>query len=148
MEGSTGTQQGLGTQRVAPLDLNQSKLDLLVDALGPAYVRVGGSEADKVEYFTSQKPLSEKQHDGLLLSQTMWDNLHHFCQRHDLALIFTLKYGLFERRKQGRWDATEVIDLLKYSQAHQQQIDICELGNELNAYWAFHGFTHSQAQKT
>ncbi|WP_418138943.1 hypothetical protein AB8616_08955 [Marinomonas sp. RS-M-Aa-14] len=95
-----------------------------------AYIRVGGSEADKVEYFTSQKPLSEKQHDGLLLSQTMWNNLHHFCQRHDLALIFTLKYGLFERRKQGRWDATEVIDLLKYSQAHQQQIDICELGNE------------------
>mgnify|MGYP000020557213 CR=1 FL=1 len=146
-EGSTGTQQGLGTQRVEPLDLNQSKLDLLVNALGPAYVRVGGSEADKVEYFTSQKNYSEKKENGLLLSQTMWDNLHNFCQRNDLALMFTLKYGLFERRKQGNWDATEVTDLLKYSQAHGQLITICELGNELNAYWAFHGFTSQPSAK-
>ncbi|MFT2096945.1 glycoside hydrolase [Marinomonas sp. 2405UD66-6] len=143
-EGSKGTQRGLGTQRVEPLDLSQPALDNLVNALGPAYVRVGGSEADKVHYFTSATPASE---DSLELTQDMWNQLHSFCQRNDLALMFTMKYGLFERRKQGGWQTNEVEALLEYCQANQQKIDIFELGNELNAYWAFHGFTSQPSAK-
>ena len=152
-EGSKGTQQGLGTQRVEPLDLQQDKLDLLVKALGPAYVRVGGSEADNVRYFTSTNyPTSSnspanKNSDALIITQDMWHKLHNFCQRNELALMFTMKYGLFERRQQGDWQATEVRDLLEYSQIHGQSIDICELGNELNAYWAFHGLTSQPSAK-
>ncbi|WP_111636591.1 glycosyl hydrolase family 79 N-terminal domain-containing protein [Marinomonas shanghaiensis] len=140
-EGSKGTQRGLGTERVAPLDLQQEKLDLLVKALGPAYVRVGGSEADKIHYFTSQPSHLARNSDILIITQNMWHQLHDFCQRNELALMFTMKYGLFERRQQGHWQASEVKALLEYSQAHRQNIDICELGNELNAYWAFHGLT-------
>ncbi|WP_249422234.1 glycoside hydrolase [Marinomonas lutimaris] len=152
-EGSKGTQCGLGTQRVEPLNLQQDKLDLLVKALGSAYVRVGGSEADKVRYFTSTPPSTNsnspsnrnspanRNSDALIITQEMWHQLHDFCQRNDLDLMFTMKYGLFERRQQGTWQATEVKKLLEYSQAHGQNIDICELGNELNAYWAFHGLT-------
>lgn len=145
-EGSTGTQRGLGTQRVEALDLSQEKLDVLVKALGPAYVRVGGSEADKVRYFTStesQPPCD----NALLLTQLMWNQLHDFCQRNDLALMFTMKYGLFERRQQGSWQADDVIALLKYSHDNHQTVDVCELGNELNAYWAFHGFTSQPSAK-
>jgi hypothetical protein len=147
-EGSKGTQRGLGTQRVDPLDLNQPTLDNLVSALGLAYVRVGGSEADKVHYFTSTTPLPDVSSNALLLTQEMWDQLHAFCQRNDLALMFTMKYGLFERRNQGMWQANEVQGLLQYCQEHQQTIEICELGNELNAYWAFHGFTSQPSAKS
>ncbi|WOD06672.1 hypothetical protein [Marinomonas sp. GJ51-6] len=122
-EGSKGTQRGLGTQRVEPLDLSQPALDNLVNALGSAYVRVGGSEADKVHYFTSATPASA---DSLELTQEMWNQLHGFCQRNDLALMFTMKYGLFERRKQGGWQTNEVEALLEYCQANQQKIDIFE----------------------
>ncbi|QUX95353.1 glycoside hydrolase [Marinomonas sp. CT5] len=145
-EGSKGTQRGLGTQRVEPLNLQQDKLDSFVKALGPAYVRVGGSEADKVHYFTS--PISSfPSSSTLLITQSMWHRLHDFCQRNELALMFTMKYGLFERRKQGFWQDIEVKNLLQYSQAHGQKIDICELGNELNAYWAFHGLTSQPSAK-
>ncbi|WP_421850575.1 glycoside hydrolase [Marinomonas sp.] len=146
-EGSKGTQRGLGTERVEPLDLSQEKLNLLVKGLGSAYVRVGGSEADNVTYFTSKISNSETTPNGLTLTQEMWHQLHEFCQRNDLALMFTMKYGLFERRKQGAWRADEVTKLLEYSQAHGQVIDICELGNELNAYWAFHGLASQPSAK-
>ena len=147
-EGSTGTQRGLGTVRVKPLDLTQAKLNKLVTALGPAYVRVGGSEADKVHYFTSSKNIPTHLNSHTLeLTQEMWHNLHNFCRRNNLSLMFTMKYGLFERREQGAWQADEIERLLIYCQAHQQTIDILELGNELNAYWAFHGFASQPSAK-
>lgn len=136
-EGSTSSQQGLGTQKIPPLNLQPGKLDNLVKALGPAYLRVGGSEADKIEYFDSPTPNS----NHLVLRKTMWDDLHKFCSRHELSLMFTFKYGLFNRQQHGFWQADEVIKLLEYSQANGQEIAVCELGNELNAYWAFHGIT-------
>lgn len=136
-EGSTSSQQGLGTQKIPPLNLQPGKLDKLVQTLGPAYLRVGGSEADNIHYFDTGEAIS----NTLVLRKTMWDDLHKFCERLNLSLMFTFKYGLFNRQQHGHWQADEVIKLLKYSQDNHQHIAICELGNELNAYWAFHGIT-------
>lgn len=135
-EGGKGSQRGLGTERVPPLALEQAPLDKLVSALGPAFLRIGGSEADKLHYFTNPEPQPE---NSLLLSQAMWHDLHDFCQRNQLELMFTFKYGLFSRQQHGHWQADQVQALLSYSQQHQQKIAVCEMGNELNAYWAFHG---------
>lgn len=134
-EGSKGTRRGLGTLRIPPLDLNSAKLDKLTRALGPAYLRVGGSEADKIHYFSAP----ENEPDSLVLTTAIWDNLHRFLQRNQLKFAFTFKYGLFERRQHGQWCGGEVEKLLQYNRARGYAIDVCELGNELNAYWAFHG---------
>ncbi|WP_017444020.1 hypothetical protein [Gayadomonas joobiniege] len=134
-EGSQGVRRGLGTLRVPPIDLTTKKLDRLVQALGPAYLRIGGSEADKIHYLT--RPDNEP--DALVLTSEMWDKLHAFIQRNQLKLVFTFKYGLFERSQHGFWQGSEIKKLLDYSQQKGYRIDICELGNELNAYWAFHG---------
>ncbi len=134
-EGSLGSKKGLGTQKTEPLDLTKSKLDKLAKALAPAYLRIGGSEADNIHYFAA--PADEP--GALVLTQNTWDQVHDFCQRCDLALAFTFKYGLFKRHQHGRWQADEVSQLLAYSRKHRQQIAVCELGNELNAYWAFYG---------
>lgn len=143
-EGSNGVKRGLGTLRVPPIDLHTKKLDRLVQALGPAYLRIGGSEADKIHYF--DKP--EQEPDAIVLTQTMWDNLHKFIQRNQLKLVFTFKYGLFERSQHGSWEGSEVQKLLAYSQQHNYQIHVCELGNELNAYWAFHGLNAQPGGKS
>lgn len=142
-EGSSGTRRGLGTLRVPPLDLNAKKLDRLVQALGPAYLRVGGSEADKIHYFScdEQKP------SDFILTHAMWDNLHHFIQRNNLKFAFTFKYGLFKRKLHGEWQGTEIQKLLQYSKDKGYRIDVCELGNELNAYWAFHGLRSQPGPK-
>ncbi|WP_083915313.1 glycoside hydrolase [Gilvimarinus chinensis] len=134
-EGSEGTRRGLGTLRVPPIQLNQKKLDLLVRDLGPSYLRVGGSEADKIHYFSAP----ETEPDALVLTQKQWDRLHSFLQRNDLHLIFTVKYGLFTRRDHGQWCGDELQSLLDYSVRNEYKIHVFELGNELNAYWAFHG---------
>lgn len=134
-EGSLGSLRGLGARRIAPLDLNSPQLDQLTRALAPAYLRVGGSEADKIHYFAAP---AEEPH-SLVLTQAIWDNLHNFLQRNNLKFFFTVKYGLFERRLHGHWQGDEVEKLLRYSSERGYRMDVCELGNELNAYWAFHG---------
>ncbi|WP_143870995.1 glycoside hydrolase [Catenovulum sediminis] len=134
-EGSQGVKKGLGTLRVPPIDLDNKKLDRLVQALGPSYIRIGGSEADKIHYLHAP----EDEPDALVLTAPMWDKLHAFIQRNNLKLVFTFKYGLFERSQHGAWQGSEIQKLLDYSKQKGYQVDICELGNELNAYWAFHG---------
>ncbi len=134
-EGSKLSRRGLGVLRIPPLNLKTKKLNRLVRALGPAYLRVGGSEADKLHYF--QAPQASP--DSLVLTREIWDQLHHFIRRHELKLAFTIKYGLFNRKQHGDWQDTEIAPLLEYTRQNGYHIDVCELGNELNAYWAFHG---------
>lgn len=136
-EGSESVRKGLGTLRVPPINLNSARLDALVQALGPAYLRIGGSEADKIHYFDNT--YGDK--DALILSRQTWDELHAFIKRNCLKFMFTFKYGLFNRSEHGRWQGTEIQKLLQYSRERDYVIDVCELGNELNAYWAFHGLS-------
>ena len=143
-EGANKTRKGLGTIRVPPLNLNHPKLDRLVQKLGTAYLRVGGSEADKIHYFSA--PPDEP--NCLVLSQEIWDNLQRFVTRNQLKFAFTFKYGLFKRNLHGKWQANEIENLLRHIQTHKQTLDVCELGNELNAYWAFHGITAQPRAKS
>lgn len=134
-EGSLGIKRGLGTLKIPPLELDLKKLDKLVRLLAPAYLRIGGSEADKIHYFNAP----DDEQDPLILTQKQWDNLHSFTKRNNLRLMFTCKYGLFKRKHHGRWQGDELSELLRYSAEQGYAIDVFELGNELNAYWAFHG---------
>jgi heparanase len=134
-EGSSSTQRGLGAVRVTPLNLESPKLNRLTRALSPAYLRIGGSEADKIHYFSAPA----EQLDSLVLHRHTWDSLHEFVIRNQLKLAFTVKYGLFHSTQHGHWQSSELEELLRYSQEKNYCIDACELGNELNAYWAFHG---------
>jgi heparanase 1 len=134
-EGSNAIKAGLGALKVVPFALNNAKLDGLARTLWPAYLRVGGSEADKIHYLSAAKASV----DSLLLTHAMWDELQAFVARNDLRLAFTFKYGLFKRSDHGAWCATEIEELLHYSHSKGYRVDVCELGNELNAYWAFHG---------
>lgn len=136
-EGSMKSRRGLGLLRVPPFNLDSKKLDCMVSALGAAYLRVGGSDADNLDYFSD----TETEENDLVLTHEIWDNLHRFIQRNELKFYFTIKYGLYRKELHGRWSGSEVEHLLRYSRDKGYGIDILELGNELNAYWAFHGFT-------
>jgi len=134
-EGSNAVKKGLGGAKISPLNLDNERLDQLTKPLAPFYIRLGGSEADTIAYFQQGKKGSRK----LLLTRSQWDSLHHFMERHHLKLYFTAKYGLFNRRQHGAWDGRKLNHLLEYCDKRQQKISIAELGNELNAYWIFHG---------
>ena len=145
-EGSHKTHKGLGALRIPPLNLTSKKLDMLVKALGPAYLRVGGSEADKIYYF--EAPESKNNEASLVLTKPMWDELNQFIQRNNLKFMFTFKYGIFKRSEHGFWQNNDVKMLLDYNRTEGYHIDVCELGNELNAYWAFHGLRSQPSAKT
>lgn len=134
-EGAMKMQRGLGVVRIPPLQLSGKKLDIITKALAPAYVRIGGSESDSIYYFEAP----DADGDSLVLTKPQWDNLHRYVQRNQLKLVFTAKYGLVKRKEHGLWCADELDKLLQYSQSQGYTIDVLELGNELNAYWAFHG---------
>ncbi|MEM1112270.1 MAG: glycoside hydrolase [Pseudomonadota bacterium] len=138
-EGSDSAKRGLGTLPVPPLNLRSKKLSRLAAALAPAYLRIGGSEADKIHYF--ERPRGDA--ESLVLEREQWDDLHAFTRANSLDLIFTCKYGLFKRSEHGSWEGSELEQLLRYSRERGYWIDVFELGNELNAYWAFHGL-HAQ----
>lgn len=134
-EGSTAVKKGLGANKVEPLNLDSEALHRLVQPLAPFNIRLGGSEADTISYL---EPNPSKP-NSLTLTKNQWDALHKFVQRHDLKLYFTAKYGVFDRRQHGNWDGHEFANLLAYSKERNFKIDVAELGNELNAYWIFHG---------
>lgn len=142
-EGSNSVKKGLGANKVDPINLYSPELDRLVAPLAPFYIRLGGSEADTVGYFTP----SSKKREGLVLTQEHWDGLHNFLNRNQLSLYFTAKYGVFDRRKHGNWDGSELETLLQYSKKSSFKLDVAELGNELNAYWIFHGITAQPGPK-
>ncbi|MFL0810034.1 MAG: glycoside hydrolase [Agarilytica sp.] len=142
-EGSNAVHKGLGANKVEALNLNNPELDRLVAPLAPFYIRLGGSESDTVDYFL---PVAQKK-KNLLLSQEHWDGLHTFVKRNKLKLYFTAKYGVFDRKQHGHWDGTELESLLQYSKQQGYELNIAELGNELNAYWIFHGITAQPGPK-
>lgn len=135
-EGSDSSKRGLGTNRVPPLDLLHPKLSQYVAKLQPAYLRVGGSEADTIHYFCGHDTPNEKEPE---LSEAIWNRLLTFIEQNQLKFMFTFKYGAFSRSQHGRWNGADSAALLQYTLDRGHQIDVCELGNELNAYWAFHG---------
>ena len=93
-EGSQRSSRGLGTQRVPPLALNHPKLSQFVRHLSPAYLRVGGSEADTIHYFCADERHHDKEPE---LSEAIWNRLLDFIQQHDLKFMFTFKYGAFDK---------------------------------------------------
>ena len=136
------TEMGSGSTHAPVLDFNQPQLDTLTSALAPAYLRIGGSEADKTFYdMTSDASIAEIMPAGYesVMTRPQWDAVNKFAQRNDLGLVFTLNAGPSARDKNGRWLPQNAESLLAYSAEQGYDVDLWELGNELNIFWFVHG---------
>lgn len=134
---------GSGTLEAPLFDFNRSRLDLLASALAPAYLRLGGSEADKVYYNLeaggdSRPLIPPGYHSALKRSQ--WDAACEFARRNGLGLVFTLNVGPASRKSDGSWDAGNAESLLTYTAQQGHQVDVWELGNEVNVFFSVHGW--------
>jgi heparanase 1 len=137
-----GTEMGSGTVHAPIFDFNQPKLDMMVKGLAPAYLRIGGSEADKIYYamqdtsdFQPNAPPGYKS----VMTAKQWDNVNAFATRNGLQLVFTLNAGPSARKADGSWDGSNAAELLKYTADHGYRVALWELGNELNIFWFVHG---------
>ncbi|HWO08211.1 MAG TPA: hypothetical protein VNN80_01985, partial [Polyangiaceae bacterium] len=131
---------GRGARRVAPFDLSRPKLSRLARALAPAYLRVGGTEADHV-YYALEPGAAAALPAGyeLELSAAMWDGLAAFAADAGLDLMFTLNAGPGPRLGQGAWRADNAEALLRHARSRGHRVAVWELGNEVNGYWFIHG---------
>lgn len=128
---------GRGTERVPPLDLTRAPLVRLARALSPAFLRVGGTEADHVYYAMNDAPVPPGYE--LVLDRDTWDALHGFTRDARLELFFTINAGPGARDPDGAWRSENAAALLAHARRSEQHVAIWELGNEVNGYWFIHG---------
>ncbi len=137
-----GQETGTGTVHAPIYDFNRSGLDTLVEGLSPAYLRVGGSESDKVYYDlapaggTPRKPPAGYQST---LTNEEWDALNAFAARHQLKVVFTLNAGPASRQAGQGWDGTNAAELMAYTKKNNYPVSVWELGNEVNNFWFVFG---------
>lgn len=133
----------LGTSPVSRFQFRQPRLRQLAGALAPAYLRIGGTDADRTVYDLSDRApgAAVQGKDGAhgVLTRAIWDEVNGFAQQLDLRLLFTLNAGPTARDPAGNWDASGARQLITYSVAHGYPVDVWELGNEANAFPVAHG---------
>ncbi len=118
-----------GAVEAAPIDLSRPELGLAAAALAPAVLRVGGTEADFLEYSET----------GGKLDGRRWDALSDFARGAGLDLAFTLNASPGSRDRHGDWDPANALALFAHARARGDRVAAWELGNEVSAYWATMG---------
>ena len=142
---SAEVEVGTGRHRVAPYDFSRPRLRVLAAALAPAYLRIGGSDADKTFYDLSDMPRAEPPEGyAWVLTRAEWDGMHDFVDALGLELVFTLGAGPGPRLHDGRWDESNARTLLTYARDAGHAIALLELGNEPNAFSLIHGLGFSR----
>jgi heparanase 1 len=130
--------QGVAVDTVAPLDLSRPELVARAQALSPAVLRIGGTEADRVRYHLKKGPAPAETHE-YCLRKADWKAIHRFVRQADLRLLFTLSAGPQDRDSAGGWLDTHARALVAYTQKKGWPMAGWELGNEVNGFPFIHG---------
>lgn len=127
----------MGTAKVAAYDFARPQLRRLAAALGPAYLRVGGTDADRTVYDLDDSGAAVPP-GTWKLRRPQWDALNEFASAVDFRIIFTLNAGVTARDQKGRWNPLSAKPLLADARAKNYPVDVWELGNELNVFPLLH----------
>lgn len=133
----------LSTSPVSRFQFTRPRLRRLAGALAPAFLRIGGTDADRTVYDLGDGPAVQiergKDQAHGVLTRAIWDEVSGFARELDLRLLFTLNAGPTARDRAGNWDPSDARKLVAYSVAHGYPVDVWELGNEANAFPVSHG---------
>src|SRR5579862_8563052 len=113
--GASRVEVGRGSQVVEPFDLDNERLRVLAAELAPAYLRIGGTEADVVYYDMGPVPSPIPDGFELSLTRARWDAIAGFASRAGYDLFFTVNAGPATRDGDGRWSPANFSTLLDYS---------------------------------
>jgi hypothetical protein len=120
-------------ERRAPVDLSNPRLRALTAALGPLYIRYGGTTANSV-YFQDDDAPAVKPPAGftVVLTRAAWKNAIDFAKAVNAKILtsFTISSGV--RDAAGAWTPAEAAPWLAYTKAVGGEISAAELFNEPN----------------
>lgn len=151
-----GLHKGLSTERVEPLDLENKRLRYLARALKPAILRIGGTEADHVEFRGGKKSVDSLGLSGALstnetpssgrhaltMRKDLWKSIHSFVEEAGFKLLFTVSAGPADRGVDGSWQEQGFLRLASYCRYKKLDVYAWELGNEVNGFSYIHGRKH------
>lgn len=140
-EAST-VEQGSGSVHSPVFAWDHPVLNKLSAALSPAYLRIGGSEADKIFYdMESDAAIVEGAPEGYhsTMTRKQWDDVNSFARRHNFKLVMCLNVGPSSRDENYAWQLENAASLIDYSKSKGYRVAIWEMGNELNLFWYVYG---------
>jgi len=121
-------------QQRAPLDLSNRRLRNLAAGLGPAYMRVSGTWANKVYFQRAGDPPNVAAPPGFdgVLTRKEWRGVVHFAHAAHAKLLisFTISPGV--RDAQGVWTPDQARALLAYTRRLGGSVAAAEFFNEPN----------------
>ena len=131
--GSLGFDAALFRQR-PPADLADRRLRNMARALGPAYIRVSGSWANKTFFQDDDRPPLATPPKGFdnVLTRAQWAGVVDFAKAVDGRLTTSFAVSTGARDAAGNWSADEARKLLRYTKALGGTIHSAELINEPN----------------
>ena len=123
----------------AAYDFSRPRLLRLARELAPAYLRIGGTDADRIYYDMGNKPLAAPSPYSAVLTRAQWDAAGDFARAAGFSLFFTLNAGRGPRDSSGSWRPDNARALLEHARERGDPVALWELGNELNGFLIMHG---------
>jgi hypothetical protein len=119
----------------APTDLGNRRLRNLTAALGPLYIRYGGTTTNSVYFQDNDEPRLAEPPEGFqwILTRDSWKKALEFAQAMDAKVVtgFTVSEGV--RDESGAWTPKHARPWMAYTQSIGGEIYAAELFNEPNA---------------
>ena len=143
------TAQLIGEERVPVFDFQRPRLRALTAELAPAFLRIGGSDADRVFYDMGNDPISEEELSEdfeFVLTAQQVDGIFEFAEALNLNVMFTLSAGAGTRDEAGDWTPDMARTLIEYVQANEYDVTLWELGNEWDRFFVILGIPVSPSQ--
>ena len=123
----------------ATFDFDRPVLRNMTAALAPAFLRIGGTEADRVHYaLDPADPIAPPAPFKSTLTAAHLDAIGDFATATGLDVCFTLNAGWGARTASGEWTSDRARALMRYVKRRRHPFTVFELGNEPNAYPLFH----------
>ena len=123
-------------------NFSRPRLANLATALAPAYLRIGGTEADRCFYALSHHdkaatPPPPPPHTSVLTAVHI-DAIGAFAQLCGFDVCFCVNAGRGARPYASSWDGTQTRALMLHVAARDLPFRVFEFGNEPNAWPLFH----------
>jgi heparanase len=118
----------------APTDLSNPRFRKLVGALGPLYIRFGGTTTNTVYFQDNDEPKLEKAPPGFktVLTRQRWREALDFAKAIDAKIYTGFSVGHGVRDKAGVWTSGHAQAWLNYNKSIGGEIYAAELFNEPN----------------
>lgn len=121
--------------RSPPYDFTRPRLRALAGALAPAYLRIGGSAADRTFYDVADPPAGAPPPPYQeVLSRAQWDAVNEFAAALGFGVVLTVNAGDGPRDATGAWIDANARALLAYTASRGYAPRLLQFGNEPNLF--------------